>query len=123
MKSSTCPGHAVHLSERSDTSEIIIPQVVGMGKGELSLRCDSLGELTDRRCGPDDCGLPIMEWECLINYIYKSTLAHLTFGDEFQFPVRNSAGLDPFAVVVQIAKMAVSIPRSEFSWFGLPRSR
>ena len=41
MKSTTCSGHAVHLSERSDASEIIIHQVVGMGKGELILRRDS----------------------------------------------------------------------------------
>jgi hypothetical protein len=41
MKSSMCSGHAVHLSERSDASKIIIPQVVGMGKGESVLRRDS----------------------------------------------------------------------------------
>ena len=41
MKSSTCSGHAVHPSERSDASGIIIPQVVGMGKGEPVLRRDS----------------------------------------------------------------------------------
>jgi len=41
MKSTTCSGHAVHLSERSDASEIIVHQVVGMGKGELILRRDS----------------------------------------------------------------------------------
>jgi hypothetical protein len=41
MKSSTCSGHAVHSSERSDASKIIILQVVGMGKGESVLRRDS----------------------------------------------------------------------------------
>jgi hypothetical protein len=41
MNSSTCSGHAVHLSERSDASRIIILQVVGMGKGESDLRRDS----------------------------------------------------------------------------------
>jgi len=41
MKSTMCSGHAVHLSERSDASVIIIHQVVGMGKGELILRRDS----------------------------------------------------------------------------------
>jgi hypothetical protein len=41
MKSSTCSDHAVHSSERSDASEIIVHQVVGMGKGEPVLRRDS----------------------------------------------------------------------------------
>jgi len=41
MKSSTCSGHAVHSSERSDASKIIILQVVGMGKGDSILRRDS----------------------------------------------------------------------------------
>jgi len=34
MKSSTCSDHAVQSSELSDASGIIVPQVVGMGKGE-----------------------------------------------------------------------------------------
>jgi len=41
MKTSPSSGHAVHLSERSDASKIIIHQVVGMRKGELILRRDS----------------------------------------------------------------------------------
>ena len=41
MKSSTCSDHAVHSSERSDASKIIILQVVGMGKGDSVLRRDS----------------------------------------------------------------------------------
>jgi hypothetical protein len=40
-KSTTCSGHAVHLSERSDAGEIIIHQLVGMDKGESVLRRDS----------------------------------------------------------------------------------
>jgi hypothetical protein len=42
MKSSTCSDHAVHSSERSDASKIIVHQVAGMGKGESVLRRDSL---------------------------------------------------------------------------------
>jgi hypothetical protein len=41
VKSSTCSGHAVHSSERSDASEIIVRQLVGMGKGESDLRRES----------------------------------------------------------------------------------
>lgn len=41
MKSSTCSGHVVHPSERSDASMIIVPQVVGMGKGVSVLRRES----------------------------------------------------------------------------------
>ena len=38
---------------------------------------------------------------------------------KFQFPVRNSAGLDPLLRERPGDCMDVSIPRSEFSWFGL----
>jgi hypothetical protein len=41
MKSSTRSDHAVHSSERSDASEIIVRQLVGMGKGESDLRRES----------------------------------------------------------------------------------
>jgi len=41
MKSSTCSDHAVHPSERSDASKIIVHQLVGMGKGESVLLRDS----------------------------------------------------------------------------------
>ncbi|HSR29702.1 MAG TPA: DUF4386 domain-containing protein [Anaerolineae bacterium] len=41
MNSSTCSDHAVHPSERSDASKIIVHQLVGMGKGESVLRRDS----------------------------------------------------------------------------------
>jgi hypothetical protein len=41
MKPSTSSDHAVHPSERSDASTIIILQVVGMDKGESVLRRDS----------------------------------------------------------------------------------
>lgn len=41
MKSSTCSGHGVHPWERSDASMMIVPQVVGMGKGESDLRRES----------------------------------------------------------------------------------
>jgi hypothetical protein len=51
MKSSTCSGHAVHLSERSDAGKIIIPQVVGMGKGESVLRGDSTLRAVDDKTG------------------------------------------------------------------------
>ena len=37
----------------------------------------------------------------------------------FQFPVRNSAGLDHVVSKYITSPWAVSIPRSEFSWFGL----
>jgi hypothetical protein len=40
-KSSTSSGHAVHPSERSDASTIIVHQVVGMHKAESVLRRDS----------------------------------------------------------------------------------
>jgi hypothetical protein len=35
MKSSTSSGHAVHLSERSDASEIIIPSSGRHGQGRI----------------------------------------------------------------------------------------
>jgi hypothetical protein len=41
MNSSTCSDHAVHSSERSDASKIIVHQLVGMDKGESVLRRDS----------------------------------------------------------------------------------
>lgn len=41
MKPSTCSDHAVHSSERSDASKIIVHQVVGMDKGDSVLRRDS----------------------------------------------------------------------------------
>ena len=37
----------------------------------------------------------------------------------FQFPVRNSAGLDRNGIARKQRSRRVSIPRSEFSWFGL----
>jgi PncC family amidohydrolase len=41
MNSSTCSDHAVHPSERSDASKMIVHQLVGMGKGESVFRRDS----------------------------------------------------------------------------------
>lgn len=41
MNSSTCSDQAVHPSERSDASKIIVHQLVGMSKGESVLRRDS----------------------------------------------------------------------------------
>jgi hypothetical protein len=35
MKTTTCSGHAVHLSERSDASEIIIPSSGRHGQGRI----------------------------------------------------------------------------------------
>jgi inorganic pyrophosphatase len=37
MKSTTCSSHAVHLSERSDASEIIIPSSGRHGQGRIDL--------------------------------------------------------------------------------------
>ena len=46
VKPSTCSGDVVHLSERSDASTGILPQVVGMGNGESVLRRDSPSRLS-----------------------------------------------------------------------------